>query len=405
MTVYQNFKLSTSLPRGLTHTQIMKTGTGNAALHRAMWYRSASLPKWPGSCYSDRRMVESARNAVRLILTLELVQSQSTQRQLSPQQEAELAERKRNAENELKGAISQLYPVVYTPQNSEQRGQTYVIDALTVQSYSSAPQLHTRIKDALRNRVVWDSVQPSKIAAQVQLNELQPLERQYYAVTALVSCFFSFYSFAHIWDEKVVRQAIVVGIKNRTFCYVANARKDEQGNLHFGGPVATTIQFGKDVPAHEIDMGEGAFLLSAAYATHLLTPPKVEPVVTIPEDTQPGQQLPPEYSPPTEGGSKTVVNEPPTPEVSTVPPTGPVAPGRGGQRYHLRLRCKPTDFYEVVKALEKLNDRAMSMNIAVAVVATAKPGASFVANTMHNLVVEPMIEESEVFVEQELVEE
>jgi hypothetical protein len=353
----------------------------------------------------DRRMVDAARNAVRLILTLELVQSQSTQRQLTPQQQAELVERKRNAENELKCAISQLYPVVYTPQYSEQRGQTYVLDALTVQSYSSAPQLHTRIKGALRNRVVWDSVQPSKIASQTQLNELQPLERQYYAVTALVSCFFSYYSFAHIWDEKVVRQAIVVGIKNRTFAYVANARKDEQGNLHFGGPVATSIQFGKDVPAHEIDMGEGAFLLSAAYATQLLTPPKVEPVVTKPDDTLPGPKSPPEYAPPAEGGSKTVVNEPPTPGVSTMPPTEPVAPGRGGQRYHLRLRCKPTDFYEVMKALEKLNDRAKSMNISIAVDATAMPGATFVANTMHNLVVEPMTEESEVFVEQESVEE
>jgi hypothetical protein len=156
----------------------------------------------------DRRMVEAARNAVRLILTLELVQSQSTQRQL-------------------------------TPQNSEQRGQTYILDELTIQSYSSAPQLHTRVKEALRNRVVWDSVQPSKIAIQVQLNEQQPLERQYYAVTALVSCFYSFYSFAHIWDEKVVRQAIVIGVKNRTFAYAANAHKDEQGNLHFRGPVTS----------------------------------------------------------------------------------------------------------------------------------------------------------------------
>ena len=204
----------------------------------------------------------------------------------------------------------------------------------------------------------------------------------------------------------MVRRAIVVGIKNRTFAYVANARSDEQGNLHFGGPVATTIQFGKDVPAHEIDMGEGAFLLSAAYATQLLTPPapqKVEPVVTIPADTQPGHQSPPVYARPTEGGSKIAVNEPPASEVSEVPPTRPVAPGRGGQRYHLRLNCKPTDFYEVMKALEKLNDRAMSMTIAV--VATAKQGEAFVANTMHNLVVEPMIEESDVFVEQELVEE
>jgi hypothetical protein len=56
-----------------------------------------------------------------------------------------------------------------------------------------------------------------------------------------------------------------------------------------------------------------------------------------------------------------------------------------------------------MKAFEKLNDRAISMTIAV--VATAKPGEAFVANTMHNLVVEPMIEESDVFVEQELVEE
>src|SRR6266700_6996457 len=338
----------------------------------------------------DRRMVEAARNAVRLILTLELVQSQSTQRQLSPQQEAELVERKRNAENELRGAISQLYPVVYTPQNSQQRGQTYVLDALTVQSYSSAPQLHIRIKEALRNRVVWDSVQPSKIAAQVQLNELQPVERQYYAVTALVSCFFSYYSFAHIWDENVVRRAIVVGIKNRTFAYVANARSDEQGNLTFSGPITTTIQFGKDVPAHEIDMGEGAFLLSAAYATQLLTPPappKVEPVVTIAADTQPGHQSPPAYSSPAdgEGGSKTAVNEPLAPTLPTVPPAKAVTPGRGGQRYHLRLNCRPTDFFEVMKALEKLNDRAMSMTIAV--VATAKPGEAYVANTMHNLVV------------------
>ena len=359
----------------------------------------------------DRRMVEAARNAVRLILTLELVQSQSTQRQLTPQQEAELVERKRNAENELKGAISQLYPVVYTPQNSEPRGQTYVFDALTVQSYSSAPQLHTRIKEALRNRVVWDSVQPSKIAAQVQLNELQPVERQYYAVTALVSCFFSYYSFAHIWDEKVVRQAILVGIKNRTFAYVANARKDEYGNLIFGGPVATSVQFGKDVPAHEIDMGEGAFLLSAAYATQLLTPPappKVEPTEVISAtsaDSQSGQQSPHVYALPAEG-SKAVVNDPPAPTLPTLPTTPsarPVTPGRGGQHYRLHLKCKPGDFFEVMKALEKLNDRAMSMNIAV--VATAKLSEAFVANIMHNLVVEPMIEESDVVVLEEQVEE
>src|SRR5207249_4091125 len=100
-----------------------------------------------------------------------LLQSQSKQRQLTPQQEAELAERKRRAEGELKGGFSQLYPLIYTSQASEQSGQPYVLDALTVQSYSQDPQIHRRVKEALHNRMVWDSVQPSKLATLTKLNE------------------------------------------------------------------------------------------------------------------------------------------------------------------------------------------------------------------------------------------
>src|SRR5205823_13467685 len=131
------------------------------------------------------------------------------------------------------------------------------------------------------------------------------------------------------------------------------------GNLLFGGPVATSVQFGKDVPVHEIDMGEGAFLLSAAYATQLLTPPaqpKIEPTVaasTTSANTQPDLPPLPVYPLPGEG-NKTVVHERSALMIPTTPPTKPVAPGRGGQRYRLRLKCKPGDFFEVMKALEKL---------------------------------------------------
>ena len=353
----------------------------------------------------ERRMVVAIQNAVRLILTLELLQGQKAQLQLTPQQEAELVERKRKAENELKGGISQLYPVVYTPQYSEQQGQTYFLDPLTVQGYSQAPQIHTRIKEALHNRVVWDSVQPSKLATLVRLNEQEPVERQYYPVAALVSCFFSYYNWTHIWNEKVVRQAIKVGIKNRTFAYVANARTDDQGNLMLGGPAATALQFGKEVAAHELDMGEGAFLLSAAYAQQLLTPPvppKVEEKPTPPIDDQTGEQPPQLY----EGeAGRTSVHEPARPTIPVVPPGRTVTPGRGGQRYRLRLQIKPEDFFEVTKALERLNDRSATMDTTVTVIATAKPGQPFVANTLHNLVVEPMVEESNAKVLEEQVEE
>ena len=362
----------------------------------------------------DRRMVEAVRNAVRLILTLELLQSQSKQRQLTPQQEAELAERKRNAENELRGGFSQLYPDVYTPQAIEYGEQTYVFDALTVQSYSQAPQIHTRVKEALRNRVVWDSVQPSKLATLTRLNELQPVERQNYQVTGLVSCFFSYYNWTHIWDEKVVRQAIMVGIKNRTFAYVANAHKDNQENLVLSGPALATVHFGKDVPAHEIDMGEGAFLLSAAYAQQLLippAPPKVEqtPVPETPttgDDLPPGQQPAHAYST-TEETGKTMVNDSPSSTLTAPvpPPAKPVAPGQAGQRYRLSMQIKPGDFFEVTKALERLNERSASMETTMTVIATAKPGQPFNANMLHNLVVEPMVEESDVMVLEEQVEE
>ncbi len=364
----------------------------------------------------ERHMLDSAQNAVRLILTLELLQSQSKQRQLTPQQEAELAERRRNIENELRGALSQLYPIVYTPQSSEQVRQTYILDPLTVQSYSQAPQLHIRIREALDNRVVWGSVQPSKIVAQIKLNEQEPIERQYYSVAALLTCFFRYYNFAHIWNEQVVRNAIKIGIKNRIFAYVANARKDSEGAIILGGSATTTIHFGKDIPVHEIDMGEGAFLLSAAYAQQLLTPPAPLKVESFNEHTsttndgnQSGAIQPQPYSGEGNYGDKTIIHEPPLPPITTSTPavstTKPVAPGRGGQHYRLTLKIQPGDFFEVTKALEKLFEQAASMETIVTVIATAKAGQPFTANTLHNIVVEPMVEESSVVVLEERVEE
>jgi hypothetical protein len=86
-----------------------------------------------------------------------------------------------------------------------------------------------------------------------------------------------------------------------------------------------------------------------------------------------------------------------------LPAAQSVAPGKGGQRYRVSMKIGPEDFFAVMKALERLNDRAGKIDIMV--VATAKPGQFFVANTMHNLVVEPLVEESEVVVMEERVEE
>jgi hypothetical protein len=112
------------------------------------------------------------------------------------------------------------------------------------------------------------------------------------------------------------------------------------------------------------------------------------------------------YIPAGEEG-KTMVNDSLSPPLAAPvpPPAKPVAPGQGGQRYRLCIRIKPGDFFEVTKALERLNDRSATIDTTVIVIATAKPGQPFNANTLHNLVVEPMVEESDAIVLEEQVEE
>ena len=48
------------------------------------------------------------------------------------------------------------------------------------------------------------------------------------------------------------------------------------------------------------------------------------------------------------------------------------------------MKIRPEDFFEVMKALERVNERAGKMDTTVTVVATAKPGQSFMANTMED---------------------
>lgn len=351
----------------------------------------------------DARMVEEAKNAVRMIMTLELLQSQSTQRQLTAQQNTELTERKKSAEGELKGSFSNMYPTVYTPMYSEQAGQTYTLEPLSVQSYSQAPQLHTRIKDALRNRVIWDSVQPSKLVSLTRLNEQEELEKQYYPLAALVSGFFRYYNWTHIWNAQVIRQAVAVGVRNRTFAYAANVRKDGQERLIFSGPAASSIYFGTDIPWSDLDTGEGTYIISAAYAQQLLTPPVQPKIEPEPASDQPSSADKP-YKP--EGTGIKVANEPAIPPIIESNVGKAVVPGQGGQHYRLSLRSNNLgDLYEIQQALERLEKQSATITITMNIFATVKPGQSFQRNSLHNLVVEPITEETNAEIVEERVEE
>jgi len=54
-----------------------------------------------------------------------------------------------------------------------------------------------------------------------------------------------------------------------------------------------------------------------------------------------------------------------------------------------------------MKAVERLNERAAPIETTVSVIASEKTNQPFVANILHNLVVEPMVEESDMVMVEE----
>ena len=366
----------------------------------------------------NKHAAETAKNAVRSLMTLEILQNRRYAIELTPQQMAELTERKQSVEKEMRSAFLLLYEYIYVPV-SNRIGPVFVFQKVTVLDHSQAQELPTRMREALNTRAVYESVNPNKIVELTLLNEAEAIEKQFYRVSDITVGFFSYYKWTHIWNEQVVRNAIVQGVKNRTFAYVANARKDQDSNLILGSQSASSIQFGNEIVAGELDMGEGAFLLSASYAEQLLasfaakTTPVVEPVAT-PANGVPPVDMPPvqggfSYQSPS-GGAGSTVKEPggytsrPLFEESVPPASRPVAPGQGGKRYRLRVQVNMDQFYDAIKALQALSEENTD-TMDILVIATARPGQAYNRNKLYNRVVEPMVEGSDVNVIEEQVEE
>ncbi|MBA2393113.1 MAG: ATP-binding protein [Ktedonobacteraceae bacterium] len=366
----------------------------------------------------NRHTAETAKNAVRSLMTLEILQNRRYAIELAPHQMAELSERKQSVEKEMKSALLLLYEHVYTPISNNKPDPIFVFQKVTVLDHSQAPELPTRMREALNNRAVYESVNPNKIVDLTRLNESTSVEKQFYRVSDIITGFFSYYKWTHIWNEQVVRNAVVQGVKNRTFAYVANARKDQDGNLILGSQSTNSIQFGNEIVAAELDMGEGAFLLSGSYAEQLQASfvAKVAPVVE--SVSTPVNGISSVGVPPVQGGftyqpsvgTGSTIREPggytapPLFGDPMPPPARPAAPGQGGKRYRLRVQVNMDQFYDAIKALQALSEENTD-TMDILVIATAKPGQAYNRNKLYNRVVEPMVEGSNVDVIEEQVEE
>jgi hypothetical protein len=199
--------------------------------------------------------------------------------------------------------------------------------------------LHTRILDGLRKHV-FDSITPARLVALIRLGET----RDYVSGEELVGWFFSYFDFPKLTSERAIRDAIASGVAEH-FGYVSAA--------HLENDVVVPsrlelVRFGSVLPADEVDLGPGCFLLSARLASKLRGTPDRETATTRVSSTE-------------------VATEGEEPQRQ-----GTTATDVGRAHYRLQFRADAAQLFRALPALQNLADRAALFTATIDVEAEGK---------------------------------
>lgn len=203
---------------------------------------------------------------------IESLLSQRKKYQFTAEQVEELEERQANARTDLEAALIRLYERVRLPVPEREGEAPYTLETVDLRAQLAAGRdIHGRTLEALRNWV-FDYVTPTRLVALTRLG--QPREEgeaplEHLACEQIVPWFFSYLDFPKLLDAGALRKCIAQGVADGAFGYVAGARLDEQGEL-VASPAH--VRFGKPLPAEEVDLAAGAYLLSPELARRLTAP-------------------------------------------------------------------------------------------------------------------------------------
>jgi hypothetical protein len=297
------------------------------------------------------------------------------------------------------------------------------------------------VLEAMRNWV-FDYVTPDRLLSLTRLGQARELGGpvvDFLACERVKDWFFSYLDFPKLIDIRGLQKCIAAGVKDRAFGYVVGPRLDDTGQLTVED--RRRVHFGDTLNPDEVDLGSGAYLLSADLASQLSQPPAMdrgtvmgrvwldadqdgkrtdaEPGLSgvtvrfIQGNTEVGRSVTGQdgsyVSPPLPPGTTKVVLDP-TPEYAATTAGFVEVPiarqaqtmadfglqkkdqGTGSRHYRLRLKANKAQAFTVFRVLQNLSDKADRLTITFDISAEAKDRAGFDPVWLRNAIEEPLDE-------------
>jgi hypothetical protein len=289
---------------------------------------------------AGRAGFDRARDAARLLLALDSLLSQVRSRRLSLDQEQtdDLTERQKTAAADLAGALDRLYEKVLVPIPSRESTKPFAFDIVDLRAQlAGGRDLHARLLDALRKHV-FDTITPARLLALTRLGDT----RDYVSGEELVAWFFSYFDFPKLTDEAPLHNAIARGTAEH-FAYVAGAHVEESRLVV---PRPELVRFGATIPADEVDLGPGCFLMSAKLAEEVRG--TAAEAVSSTAGEAPDEASTAEERPSAEGA-------------------GAAKDADEKTHYLLRFRANAPQLFRALPALQNLADRAERFDVLIEV--------------------------------------
>lgn len=315
----------------------------------------------------DGAQFNRARAVARTRLALDSLLRRKDQLGFTPEQLAELREKLQGAARELATLVPRAYALAAVPVRADDAPFAIEPPVSLRSLLANGASLHQRVKAALSHRV-FDRITVAKL---IELAGLGP-DRLAVACDGLVDAFFSFFEFTKITGAPVIAEAISRAVLEGVAAYATGVEVDGD-DIRVRDP--RLVYLGRMLPVEEIDLGDGAFLLTPELAASLRAP--VEPA--LPASAIAGG---PEAQPP------------------AAPSPGP-APGESIHRVALRARLDRSGLYGLNRALSWLREQGCTLDVEVTVRAAA-PGDGIDPVRLRNGVIEPLEEGGADITQQEL---
>lgn len=218
----------------------------------------------------DPAKLEAARAATRLLLAARALVEDKSRHGLGPEDVSELQRREKQHNADLAAAVRQLYPTVLLPVAAPRDAADPIqLERFQIEGYQSlSGGVIEGVLRVLENWVFEDAL-PTKLVACAHLGEGDVGTRGHWiSGPELVDQFFGSVLFPKLTALAGLKATVAKGVTQGHFAYVIGARVQD-GALKV--PSTASIQFRRSMPPEEVDLTDGAWLLSSTFAQQLLT--------------------------------------------------------------------------------------------------------------------------------------